>query len=258
MRNFHSQLNFSNVVIGSIVNWGSLEHVGGGKLQLASLGTTAGRQERGASDRSAVVATSRRQEVRPPAGMKTVMSGFSRVSRERITEGSWKPALGGIVRQTDPTVLSAKAPVSLSQNSNRITAGITGKALGSGRIGYGFHFMASDVKKIDNWGFGKSYLIWLTRDVAFYGNNGTYLQVYESLDDGRMFQRKSIKISENIASKLNLEATYERNNRSIVVSVNGNKKLEYKVWVKRQTGDQVALRSLGGPVEFSSVYVFAK
>ena len=73
-----------------------------------------------------------------------------------------------------------------------------------------------------------------------------------------MFQRKSTKISENIASKLNLEATYERNNRSIVVSVNGSKKLEYAVWVKRQTGNQVALRSLGGPVEFSSVYVFAK
>ena len=109
--------------------------------------------------------------------------------------------------------------------------------------------------------------MWLTREPGFYDTEETQVQLYESLDDNRLVWRKSRNI-ERASSELTLEALYDPNDcpetmgdtachGSIAVLVDGAEQFKVAVsgTIAGRAADTVALRALGGPVEFTDLSV---
>ena len=105
------------------------------------------------------------------------------------------------------------------------------------------------------YGFGKSYLVWLTRDENYYKTDKTYLQVYESYNDFHMVQMTSVVIPEYISSSLKIEILYDSSDGTIDVYINGKSRMEYHVDRDLLSGDKVAFRSLGGGLEVTGFSV---
>lgn len=171
--------------------------------------------------------------------------------------GTWNLTTAGAV-QTNGTLRYAKFPVPLSQTSSQTLYGFSGKAAGSGWVGYGAHFFASGSKRNDGYGYGQSYLVWLTRDQGYYKNDSTYVQLYRSYDDVTMVQIGSVAIPESISSELDTEVIYDRARKTLTVYVNGKKLLEQVVEDPIWSGDMVALRTLGSGVSFTRGYIKVK
>ena len=122
-------------------------------------------------------------------------------------------------------------------------------------MGFGLHFCASGEDTGRGYGFGKSYLVWLTRDTSFYKSTRTYLQLYRSSDDVQMAQIASVSISDRIDSPVDVKVLYNREGKVVEVMVDGETKLIYEVETVIQRGDKVVLRTLGGPVVFTHLAV---
>ena len=185
---------------------------------------------------------------------RTVLSGFSKGSGEY---GSWS-ASANRASQSDGSLFYAKYVIPLTQTQAQVLYTFSGRVSGSGYVGYGLHFFATGNTGADGYGFGKSYLVWLTRDPDYYGSNNTYLQVYESFDDVKMIQVASVSIPDVISSTNQTEVLYDRSKGKIDVRVNGEKYLDYEVSMPLSRGNNIALRTLGSGVVFTQLTVKAK
>ena len=172
-------------------------------------------------------------------------------------EGAWSES-GGSVVQTDSGASHAKYTIPASQSGAELLFGVTASAgEGSHKVGFGLHLLASDTPETGNtWNYGRSYLIWATRD-PFYDTDATHLQFYESRDNNTLTWLASRLIDQPLSAPLTLEALYQSNG-IVTLLVGGEEQLSLNVGTAISAGDRIALRSLGGPVEFTQVYVAAR
>ena len=147
--------------------------------------------------------------------------------------------------------------------------GITASTDAGPRTGYGLHFFASATPRSGNtWNYGQSYLIWITQEEGFYDTGHAHVQLYQSLDSGRLLWLNSTKIVRSLASPLTLEALFQPDDcpammsaaschGSIVAFVDGAEQFKVAVTgeVRASMSDTIALRTLGGPVQFLDLYV---
>ncbi len=179
---------------------------------------------------------------------RTVFSGFS---GGKAISGTWA-ASAVSAKQSDSGLLYAKYEVPVEQRQSETLYSFEVRAKGKGWIGCGLHFFASGDRQGDKYGFGKSFLVWLTRDSFYYQNDRTYLQLYRSYDDITMIEVASVSISESITSSLSVDVYYNKSRNVLAAYVNGNKKLEFKeVDPALMSGNKVVFRTLGSEVEFS-------
>ena len=185
-----------------------------------------------------------------------VVNGFAG-GQPLANEGAWSES-GGSVVQTDSGASHAKYTIPASQSGAEILFGVTASAGdGSDKVGFGLHLLASDTPASGNtWNYGRSYLIWATRD-PFYDTDATHLQFYESRDNNTLTWLASRSIDQSLSSPLTLEALYQSNGM-VTLLVGGEEQLSLNLGSTIDAGDSIALRSLGGPVEFTQVYVAAR
>ena len=170
-------------------------------------------------------------------------------------EGSWN-AKGGSVEQTDAGATHAKFSIVADQSAPELLFGFSAKADGGKKVGFGLHVLASATPESGNtWNYGESYLLWVTQD-PFYDSEDLHLQFYESADDNTLMWLASSRIPHGLDSMINVEALY-RDTGMTTLLVNGEEQLTVNVGRGISDGDAIALRTLGGPVEFTQVYVAA-
>ena len=237
-------------------------------LQFSLDGSIVGAaQEQGHRVRTA--AELQRDDLLNAADADSLVSGFG-AGAALPDEGAWSMTASGTVVQTDAGASHAKFAVAdVAQPEVLTLYGLTARVDGGARVGYGLHFLASGTPDSGNtWNFGHSYLVWLTREPGFYDTEETQVQLYESLDDNRLVWRKSRNIERTLSSGLTLEALYDPNDcpetmgnapchGSIAVLVDGAEQFKVAVSgdIAGRAADTVALRTLGGPVEFTDLYV---
>ena len=188
-------------------------------------------------------------------------------------EGAWSRTAPGTVSQTDREASHAKFAIGSRELPNAATLyGVAASADGSVKAGFGLHFLASETPLSGNtWNFGRSYLLWATQEPAFFGTDDTQIQLYESQDDNRLVWRKSRSIARPLSSGVTLEALYAPDDcmemmgdapchGSITVLADGMEQFTVPVSAEVAEGvaDTIALRALGGPAEFTEVYVISR
>lgn len=161
--------------------------------------------------------------------------------------GSWALE-GGVLHQRDSRQLFAKYVVPVQQNANQLTYAFRGRGSASGRAGFGMHVLASRSSNSDLYGFGSSYLIWVTRNPASYGTDQTFVQIYRSRSDVDMVEVASAGIRGSIASDQDYEIHVDRPAGIITVSVNGVEVLQYSDASSLAAGTVVAARAMGEAV----------
>jgi len=187
------------------------------------------------------------------AAWTTVFDPAAGAQLKPVTFGTWK-ATASALTQSNSSLLFAKYAVPFTQTASNSLYGFTAKAGPTGWVGFGLHFFASGAKRADTYGFGKSYLVWLTRDEAYYRTKKAYVQLYQSSDDVTMVQIASANIGLDLTQPVNTEVVYDKTSRSLEVSVNGSVVISQLVDTIA-SGDAMAARTLGGGVEFSAFYV---
>ena len=185
-----------------------------------------------------------------------LVNGFAG-GRALAGEGAWSES-GATVTQTDAGASHAKYTIPASQAGSEMLFGVTASAPEAGdKVGFGLHLLASDTPESGNtWNYGRSYLIWATRD-PFYDTDATHLQFYESRDNNTLTWLASRKIEQSLTSPLTLEALYQSNG-VITLLVGGEEQISLNTGTAITAGDHIALRSLGGPVRFTQVFVTAR
>ena len=189
-------------------------------------------------------------------------------------EGAWTTSGGGaVVTQTDVEASHAKfAIANVAQPAATTLYGVTARVNGGDRVGYGLHLLASETPTSGNtWNYGRSYLIWVTYEPGFFGSDATQVQLYESLDDNELVWRNSRNVAKSMSEVLTLEALYDPGDcpemmaghtcyGAISVLLDGDEQFKVAVSseIAMRTADTVALRSLGGPVEFTDLYVHSR
>ena len=189
-------------------------------------------------------------------------------------EGAWTTSGGGaVVTQTDVEASHAKfAIANVAQPAATTLYGVTARVNGGDRVGYGLHLLASETPTSGNtWNYGRSYLIWVTYEPGFFGSDETQVQLYESLDDNELVWRNSRNVAKSMSEVLTLEALYDPGDcpemmaghtcyGAISVLLDGDEQFKVAVSseIAMRTADTVALRSLGGPVEFTDLYVHSR
>ncbi len=183
---------------------------------------------------------------------RTVLSGFS---GGKGLFGNWAVSYS-YAKQKNKSLKFAKYSIPLYQSEDLTYYSFTANTQASqGWVGYGLHFFASGEQTGKGYGFGRSYLVWLTRDPTHYQAKNTYLQLYESFNDIKMVQLASVTIPQSITSTLTTEVLYNRETGEITLFVNGQKELSLIVESPIYSGNKIALRTLGGPVEFTDLEV---
>ena len=183
-----------------------------------------------------------------------LVNGFAG-GRALAGEGAWSES-GATVTQTDAGASHAKYTIPTNQSGTEMLFGVTASAAGKNKVGFGLHLLASDTPQSGNtWNYGRSYLVWATRD-PFYDSDDTHLQFYESSENNTLSWIASRRIDQPLSSPLTLEALYH--NGVVTLLVGGDEQLSLEIGAAINAGDHVALRSLGGPVEFTQVYVTAR
>lgn len=181
-----------------------------------------------------------------------VVSGFSSGSG---VSGSWSQS-GSTLQQTDAGQLFAKYAIPANQSGNELLYSFTANATGNGWRGFGLHFLASGSTAADGWGYGQSYLVWVTRDPVHLQTNATFVQLYKSSNDHHMVQIASKEIANSINNPMKVSVYVNKSDSSIDVMVNGNLAFSYVDPNFIPSGNTVALRALGTDT-FSSLRVLA-
>ena len=259
-----NQLIISNIGVMGAAYSVSLQVNGDGTIAFATAGQ--GHQVRTAAELL-------RDELLTARGVMRLVNGFDGGSA-LPGEGSWRTSAGGaVVKQTDAEASHAKFAVAgVLQPPTPTLYGVTARADGGDRIGYGLHFLASQTPASGNtWNFGRSYLVWVTYEPGFFGSDETQVQLYESLDGNELVWRNSRNVAKSMADGLTVEALYDPGNcpemmggqkcyGAITVLLDGDE--QFSVAVSSQIGmrsaDTIALRALGGPVEFGDLYVHSR
>jgi hypothetical protein len=167
--------------------------------------------------------------------------GFNRGS---AALGSWAHTSSGI-SQTNARELYAKYVIQARQNAGELFYSFTGSGSGTGWSGFGLHFLASDSTVATGYGFGSSYLVWVTRQPSFYQTGQVYVQLYKSSSDNHMVQLSAKAIRSSITSPINVSIYVNRANQMIDVMTNGSLAFSYHDPDLLQSGNSVALRALG-------------
>ena len=213
-----------------------------------------------------------RDELLSAAGLTRAVSGTAG-GRALPDEGMWLTSSAGVVSQTDVEASHAKFAIrNVRQPAVPTLYGVSVRTPGAQKLGYGLHFLASRTPQSGNtWNFGRSYLIWATREHDFYDTEATQVQLYESFDGNRLMWLNSRNLLQGLSPGLTLEALYHPGDcpepmgaapcyGSITVLVDGME--QFKVAVSEnvvgQAADAIALRALGAPVEFTDLYVHSR
>jgi hypothetical protein len=176
-----------------------------------------------------------------PQRLRSVLlSGFGEGSS---LSGTWNVS-GGAAAQTDAGQLYAKYAVPVRQDTAQLLYSFTGAAQGSGRRGYGLHFLASG-STANGYGYGNSYLVWITRDPAHYQSDKTYVQLYRSEDDVHMVELASATIPPAITSRNDIQVYVNRDEQTISVAVDGRQVLSFRDPNPILRGSRVAARAMG-------------
>ena len=171
-------------------------------------------------------------------------------------EGAWSKR-GGTVVQTDSSASHAKYTIPAVQSGSEMLFGVTAKADDSDKVGFGLHFLAAGASNAGSTeGYGRSYLCWVTHDLS-YGTAETYLKLFESRDDSTLLPLVSWRIDQTVTLPLTIEALYQERG-VITLFVDGEEQFTMNVNSTITTGDRIALRARGGPVEFTQVYVASR
>ena len=175
--------------------------------------------------------------------------------------------------QTDVEASHAKFAIGdVRQSAAPTLYGVSVRTPGARKLGYGLHFLAARTPRSGNtWNFGRSYLVWATREHDFYDTPATQVQLYESFDGNRLMWLNSRNLLQGLSPGLTLEALYDPGDcpepvdaapchGSITVLVDGMEQFKVAVSanVAGQAADTIALRALGGPVEFTDLYVHSR
>ena len=213
-----------------------------------------------------------RDELLSSPGVTRVVSGTGG-GRALPGEGSWLDPTAGVVSQTDIEASHAKyAFRNVPQPALATLYGVSVRTPGAQKLGYGLHFLASRTPQSGNtWNFGRSYLVWATREHDFYDTKATQVQLYESFDGNRLMWLNSRNLLQGLTPGLTLEALYNPHDcpepmggapcyGSITVLVDGLEQFKVAVSenVAGQAADSIALRALGGPIEFTDLYVHSR
>jgi hypothetical protein len=173
------------------------------------------------------------------------------------TFGAWKETATGI-DMTDKGALVAKVAAQISQAKTELFYKFTVDGNSSQKwIGAGAHILGDGVKLLGGYGFGKSYLVWLTKDARLQTDT-TFVQLYESSSDSKMIQLASEAIVGDINSKNDVSIYVNKDTDVISVSVNGVEYISYESQKDLPNGQIAALRAAGGPVSFSDLSVKAR
>ena len=158
--------------------------------------------------------------------------------------GSWTLA-GTTLRQTSASQFYAKYVLPVQQNANELVYTFRGTGSATGWSGYGLHFLASGSRNGTLYGYGSSYLVWVTRDPGNTQSDQTYVQLYRSYDDVKMVQIASKAITGPIDRALDVAVYVNRATGIIGVGVGQQLVLDYRDPAIVRTGSQVAARTLG-------------
>ncbi len=253
----------SNVGIGGVAYSFTLRISGDGGIVISQ-------QSQGHPVRTA--AELLRDELLSSPGIARVVSGAGG-GRALPDEGSWLASSAGVVSQTDVEASHAKFAIrNVRQPAVPTLYGVSVRTPGAQKLGYGLHFLASRTPQSGNtWNFGRSYLVWATREHDFYDTKATQVQLYESFDGNRLMWLNSRNLLQGLTPGLTLEALYHPDDcpepmggapcyGSITVFVDGVEQFKVAVSenVAGQAADSIALRALGGPIEFADLYVHSR
>jgi hypothetical protein len=175
----------------------------------------------------------------------------------RSLSGDWSVSSAGAA-QIDSGQYFAKLVIPFNQVAKRTLYSFEAISTGSGFTGYGVHFFASPETRRNGYGYGASYLVWLTRDPAYFGTDATYLQLYRSYNDVTMVQIASIQIKDSIDRLITTDVLYDQTTRTIGVTANGIEYLNVSVSSPISSGREIALRALGDGVLFNDLTVSAR
>ncbi|MFW5814899.1 MAG: hypothetical protein ACOCWX_05575 [Spirochaetota bacterium] len=206
------------------------EQLGDARSQVASL------EERLQSDRGPEDALAPAANVR-----RTITRGFGGGS---AASGEWSTS-GSRLRQTSASELYAKHVVPVRQNANELVYTFEGSGASRGWSGYGLHVLASDAEAGDLYGYGSSYLVWITRDPSNTQSDSTFVQLYRSFDDVHMVQLASRAIPRSIDSPFGVIVYVNRSEATIVVGVDDEPVLTFEDADLIRSGSEVAARALG-------------
>jgi hypothetical protein len=184
---------------------------------------------------------------------------FTKVLRSDLMDssarmGTWV-VQGAGARQTDASQYFSRLELPLAQDGKPLLYHFKARATGKGWVGLGLHFFVEDVVKRRGYGEGKSLLIWFTRDQAARGVDTTYLQLYRSDNDVVMERMFDAAIDTNIVLWRTVDIVYDPVAEYVAVSVDGVLRIVYKTFFGRTSGATMALRTLGGGVEFADFSV---
>jgi hypothetical protein len=184
--------------------------------------------------------------------LATVMlEGFGR-SEPQL--GNWK-ITDNEAFQLDGNQYFAKLVFEVEQYTRPTLFSFKVRALGDGWVGVGMHIFATNKEKLKGYGFGKSLLVWMTRDPAYYESNDTRLQLYRSDNNIDMEQVLDAVVVEPMSRYQQLDIYYEPNKQYITIYINGEAKLAYRTWFDIDNGIEIALRSLGTGISFKDPIV---
>lgn len=171
----------------------------------------------------------------------TLKRGFS---GGQSLAGSWSRS-GSRLSQSSTDALFAKYGVSVRQSANELLYTFQGTGADRGWSGYGLHFLADNAESAELYGFGTSYLVWVTRDPAHTQSEDSFIQLYRSYDDVRMVQVASRAIPHDISSPLDVSVYVNRGERTIVLGVDDEAVLTFEDPNILRRGSYVAPRALG-------------
>lgn len=172
---------------------------------------------------------------------RSVKSGFGGGS---ALSGTWSMS-GSRLGQTSTDDLHAKYVVPVRQSANELLYTFEGTGASRGWSGYGLHFLASGAEAGNLYGYGSSYLVWVTRDPSHTQSDSTFVQLYRSFDDVHMVQLASRAIPRSIDRPFEVAVYVNRSEGTIVLGVDDEPILAFDDPDLIRSGSAVAARALG-------------
>ncbi|MCK5154031.1 MAG: choice-of-anchor J domain-containing protein, partial [Spirochaetales bacterium] len=157
--------------------------------------------------------------------------------------GAWDIGVNGL-SQEDESQYFAKYVIPAPQDEANLIYSFSGKASTEGWKGFGVHILASDSKTAEGYGYGKSYLIWVTKDPEHTNSNSTFVQLYKSFSDSRMEQLVSKAIVGDIGDTVDVKVLVNHVLNTIVVFANGKPVFTFTDKNMIQSGNEIVIRAL--------------
>lgn len=175
-----------------------------------------------------------------PRLSRRLHSGFSGRSN---SFGQWALS-GSTLEQTDGDARLAKTVYPVRQSGTEFTYTVEADAADSGWVGYGVHLLAGDAETTQGYGYGDSYLLWVTRDPSYQTNRG-YVQLYRSFNDVHMVQVASAVLPVSDFDGLETTVYTDSEEGEIQVFLEGRYAFTFPTDDLKNRAPEVALRALG-------------